>query len=220
MFRDLYSLFKIFDKISLRGEVYCQQIMQTNKHNKRNKHSGWVIFIVAVTAFGMLGVGGIFSAIPAPVAPSSTNLPQAAPTGGQAAQNSSGTTATGVNVHDLALSCTSDAQTQYHIHPRLEIIINGAREVIPANIGIAPGCLRVLHTHDDSGTIHVESPRAADFTLADFFAVWGKTFNRNQILDSKTDAARGITMTVNGQPSSDYENLVLKDGQEIVIQYK
>src|SRR5437016_1935131 len=47
-----------------------------------------------------------------------------------------------------------------HIHPRLSIIVDGQKVPVPANIGIEPSgrTMAALHTHDDSGTIHVESP--------------------------------------------------------------
>ncbi len=121
---------------------------------------------------------------------------------------------------EIAMSCTLDMYTQFHIHPHLRIMINGAEQTIPANTGISLSCMHPLHTHDTSGTIHVESPEQRDFTLGDFFAVWGKTFSKDQILDSVIDASHEIVMTVGGAPSDAYENLVFKDKQEIVIEYR
>ena len=121
---------------------------------------------------------------------------------------------------DVALACTTDMATQFHIHPHLEILINGEREEIPANIGVRPICMNALHTHDTSGTIHVESPEQRDFTLADLFAVWDKPFNQNQILDHKTDSQHAIKETVNGKEVFDYENTILNDGDQIVITYE
>ncbi len=121
---------------------------------------------------------------------------------------------------EVALTCTTDMATQFHIHPHLEILINGKREEIPANIGIKPICMNALHTHDTSGTIHVESPEQRDFTLADFFAVWNKPFNKDQILDYKTDSQHAIVETINGKEILDYENTVLHDKDQIVITYK
>ena len=124
------------------------------------------------------------------------------------------------STREVALSCTTDMATQFHIHPNLQIVINGTREEIPANIGITLSCMHPLHTHDATGKIHVESPQQRDFTLADFFAVWGKQFSKDQILDSRADASHEIVMTVDGEPSQEYENLVLKDNQQILIVYR
>jgi hypothetical protein len=127
------------------------------------------------------------------------------------------------STREIALSCTTDEATTFHIHPHLHIFINGTEQMVPGNTGLAPECMHPIHTHMediDHSTIHVESPEARDFTLGDFFAVWGKVFNQNQILDAKIDATHEIVMTVNGNPSTAHENLVLKDGDDIVIKYQ
>lgn len=107
-----------------------------------------------------------------------------------------------------------------HWHQNLSIVINGEKAVIPPDVGIEPGCHRVLHTHDDSGEIHIEPNKPEIFYLGDFFGVWGKEFNSNQILDKKVDSNHELIMTVNGIPSDQYENLVLEDAQQIKIEYK
>jgi hypothetical protein len=109
---------------------------------------------------------------------------------------------------------------EYHIHPHLAIIINGTSTPIPANIGLDLQCNRVIHTHDQSGEIHIEPNTSSTFTLGDFFSVWGVVFNPYRIGDFTTDAEHEIIMTVNGKPSEEFENLVPQDKQEIVIEYR
>lgn len=109
---------------------------------------------------------------------------------------------------------------ELHFHPHLVILLEGKQEIIPADIGIDEHCHRILHTHDKSGTIHIEPNVADTFYLGDFFSVWGKTFNQNQILDKKVDSNHRILMTVNGAVNREYENLVLAEGQEIRIEYQ
>lgn len=121
---------------------------------------------------------------------------------------------------ELVMSCTTDMATTFHIHPTLTIMIDGVKQSIPANVGITNGCLHPVHTHDASGKIHVESPEAKDFTIGDFFLVWGKTFTANQILDSVVDDTHTIKMTVNGENNTDYENYVVHDLDDIVISYE
>lgn len=121
---------------------------------------------------------------------------------------------------EIVFSCTSDEATRFHVHTNLEIIINGQKQEIPENIGVSSSCLHPLHTHDEPGLIHIESPVARDFTLADFFAVWDKTFNKNQIFDNKSDARHAILITVNGREVATYENTVLRDNEQIVIRYE
>lgn len=121
---------------------------------------------------------------------------------------------------EIVQMCTTEMATKFHIHPHLEIIINGQKQEIPANIGVKPWCMNAIHTHDNSGKIHVESPVQRDFILDDFFYVWGKAFNKNQILDYKADEDHKIRQTINGSESQDYENTILKDEEEIVISYE
>lgn len=120
---------------------------------------------------------------------------------------------------EIALACTSDMATQFHVHTNLEIIDNGASFDIPDNIGVRSNCMNAIHTHGEKGKIHVEAPVKKDFTLGDFFAVWGRPFSKDQLLDNKADATHQIRVTVNGQEVNTFENTVLKDDDSIRITY-
>jgi hypothetical protein len=106
-----------------------------------------------------------------------------------------------------------------HIHPVLSITIDGQSQPVPANIGVEPNCMRAIHTHDDTGKIHVEYPENYDFKLSDFFSVWQQPFSQTEILDKKVDGTHTLTMTVDGKPSTEFGNLLLKDNQQIAIHY-
>jgi hypothetical protein len=121
---------------------------------------------------------------------------------------------------EAALLCTTDMATRYHIHPELQILINGKEQVIPKGVGIEPGCMTSVHTHSTDGVIHVESPIAKDFTLGDFFAVWQKDFSRNKIIDSVVNDNSEILVTINGERIDTYENTILRDKDKIVISYQ
>lgn len=121
---------------------------------------------------------------------------------------------------EVALSYTTDEQTQFHIHPNISIIINGINETIPANLGISSLGMTSIHTHDSSGVIHIESPVKKDFVLADFFAVWKKEFSKNQLLNQKIKNPSNITVTVNDKLVNTYENTVMNDLDKIVIEYR
>lgn len=121
---------------------------------------------------------------------------------------------------EVALTCTTDMATEFHIHPILEIYINGEKHLIPANIGISPNCMYALHTHTPDGIIHVEAPEKKDFTLSDFFAVWDKTFSRNQLFEHMADESHRIRMSVNGEEVDTYENTLLEDEDRITIYYE
>ncbi|MEE8199245.1 MAG: hypothetical protein V3R48_05980 [Thermoplasmata archaeon] len=104
-----------------------------------------------------------------------------------------------------------------HIHPTLAITVNGQSLGVPGGIGISSGIVASIHTHGGDGTIHVESREPK--TLGDFFAVWGQPFGSDRILSFVVDAGNGLTMTVNGQPSSAFDRLVFEDDQAIAIVY-
>lgn len=107
-----------------------------------------------------------------------------------------------------------------HIHPKVSIIMNGQPVIIPANTGVLPTCMQAIHTHDETGELHVEYPEQHDFLLKDFFANWGQPFSETQLMDKTVDVNDTLTMTVEGQPSTEFENLILKDQQQIVIEYR
>jgi len=110
-----------------------------------------------------------------------------------------------------------------HFHPHLTIMVNGQNQEVPAMTGIPvdssnnPTAFYPIHTHDNTGTLHVESPTTRDFHLKDFFDIWGQPFDQTHILGFHTTAANPVTMTVDGVPSTDYGNLLLKPNQNITI---
>jgi hypothetical protein len=110
-----------------------------------------------------------------------------------------------------------DAALALHIHPHLTIFIDGQAQVIPADIGVGPEGALPIHTHDTSGTLHIESPVNRDFRLQDFFTIWGQTAAGRDLLARLTDPARQLAMTINGQPSTAFGSLVLHDGDNIVL---
>ena len=107
-----------------------------------------------------------------------------------------------------------------HIHPTLTIIIDGEQYPIPENAGIytdtCPDAMHITHTHDTSGKLHVENYTREDVPLEVFFDVWGKHFDETGIFDHRDGT---IEMTVNGTISTDYQNHILADQQDILIVY-
>ena len=121
---------------------------------------------------------------------------------------------------EVAMMCTSDMATQFHIHPNLKIIILGKKYTIPDNIWITSTCMHSIHTHvQEDGKLHVEAEVQKDFTLSDFFAVLGKTFTKDQILENKTDVTHKIILKVNEKEVKTFENTILKDGDMLEIDY-
>lgn len=126
--------------------------------------------------------------------------------------------ATGSPVGPHHVGCDVTEMSGVHIHAKLTIQDRGKPVVVPANIGIVTAayavlCLYWLHTHDDSGTIHVEAP-GGTYTLADFFAVWGEPLSRTQV-----GSMRGhVSAYVNGAPYKGApQTIPLSDGETILL---
>jgi hypothetical protein len=108
-----------------------------------------------------------------------------------------------------------------HFHPRLSLYADGRRMPVPANIGIDPNRdamqMAGLHTHDATGTIHVEGVQGA--TLGQFFAIWGVALSPTRLGPYRATGSRGVRMWVNGRSSPAFGRLPLAEGQRIVIAY-
>ena len=109
-----------------------------------------------------------------------------------------------------------------HIHQHLDILVNGKPITVAAGIGINPIArfISPLHTHDVSGVIHVESDVVRDYTLGQFFDVWGVRFSRDCVGGYCAKGADALRVFVDGKPvNGDPRNLVLREHQEIAVIY-
>ncbi len=107
-----------------------------------------------------------------------------------------------------------------HIHQHLDIFINGQVVKVPGNIGVGAGWISPIHSHDDSGIIHIESPYVATFTLGHFFDVWGVKLTRDAIGGHVADTTNKLRVYVNGDLyEGDPRTLELGERQQITIVY-
>ncbi len=120
----------------------------------------------------------------------------------------------------LSYNLQSHQNAARHIHAQLDIEILGQDRSIPAQIGIGPNTMRVVHTHDNSGKIHVEPPVPVEVTLGNFFSVWGKTFNSSCVFDYCENATHKLSMYVNGDVNQQYGDKVLREGEQISLIYE
>lgn len=100
-----------------------------------------------------------------------------------------------------------------HYHPALEIYVKGEKIEIPENIGLVGGH-KPMHTHDDLPIVHLEFEAKVtkeDTRLGKFFEVWGKDFK---------EFGQNVTMTVNGESNTEYENYEMKDKDIIQLSYE
>jgi hypothetical protein len=144
------------------------------------------------------------------------------------------------------IQCQTNEQTVAHVHTHLTVFVNGQARVIPYGVGI-PGfqaeqtaqgpfvatgsCFYWLHTHATDGIIHVESPSSTmQFTLGDFFAIWGIPLSSTQVgpytgkvtvFFTSPGHATGIyTGDPANLPLGDHYEIQLVVGSPIVAPYK
>ncbi|MBU6486679.1 MAG: hypothetical protein KGQ57_02515 [Burkholderiales bacterium] len=86
---------------------------------------------------------------------------------------------TGADVDGL--TCAAGMSVNYHVHAHLAIINNGKWLALPKNIGILSSCDYEMHTHDQTGIIHIEAPSVKNFTLGAFFDIWGEPLTSTNV---------------------------------------
>ena len=84
----------------------------------------------------------------------------------------------------------------------------------------SPDGMRGIHTHDDTGKLHIETPSQISAPIGAFFNIWNEVFNSEQILDNKVNADYEIVMFVNGEANQDFEDYVMLDNDVIEIHYQ
>jgi len=116
-----------------------------------------------------------------------------------------------------------------HIHPHFSIFVNGTSFSVPEQIGIDPSlwkdhsldefgmqsmpemsmsAMAPLHTHDNSGIVHVESTINRNYTLGEFLDIWGLNFD-----------GKAVKMSVDDdKPLPDFRNHILGDGKQIKLE--
>ncbi len=120
----------------------------------------------------------------------------------------------------LSLNLREHKNIALHIHPQVEIYILGVKKIIPNGVGISANGMRVIHTHDDTGKLHIESPTPHQFYLKDFFTIWGKNFNSTCILEYCADEKHKMKVLVNGIENYQYGDIALQEHDIIKIYYE
>jgi hypothetical protein len=122
----------------------------------------------------------------------------------------------------IGLHALSAEGVRVHIHQHLYVAVNGRIYPVPAYIGISiqQRFITELHTHDDTGIIHVESPTVRTFTLGEFFDVWGLRFSSSCLGGYCAHGQKSVMVWVNGKRvKTDPRAIVLKSHQSIVVAY-
>ena len=109
-----------------------------------------------------------------------------------------------LNVDNPLKVCINDRITPYKIKASLELIVDGEKAEIPANIGFDDGCKRTMYTLTNDGTIYAEWVEEYPFEIGHFLWMWD--FPLRDMDQSKS------TMYVNGKESEHFINHPLQEG--------
>jgi multiple sugar transport system ATP-binding protein len=150
--------------VSLEEKAAARALQQ-----KRTNRIRWAVFAAALLAIIL-----VLNFIPTP--------PPEAPAAALA-DPTKGDTVDGIQ-------CQKDVQTGYQVQAHLGILLNiqpdgtGDQKSIPDNVGRqAKGCTYWLTTSDTSGVIHIQAPSQKDYTLKQFFEVWGQQLSKDTVAD-------------------------------------
>jgi len=109
-----------------------------------------------------------------------------------------------------------------HDHVNIKVFVQESEIAVPASIGIDSSFYKdhtldsfgtldpkmaPMHTHSNDGVIHIESTVMRDYTLGEFLDIWGM------------DIGMTATLIVDGTVVPDYRNHVLKNGQNILLEF-
>jgi hypothetical protein len=120
----------------------------------------------------------------------------------------------------LGLPVLDAEQLDYHIHVHLDIFVRGVHIPVPALVGIdvTDEYLTVLHTHDATGIVHVESATNHHYRLGDFFGVWGVQLTTSCIGSYCVRQQAKLRTWVNGKPyKGNPAGIVMEPHEEIVL---
>lgn len=120
------------------------------------------------------------------------------------------------------IRCDSGEQLAVHYHAHVDLIYKGQPAAIPAQVGITSTCFYWTHTHQSSGIVHIEAPKESasrQFTLGDFFQVWGQPLSDQQVATFKLSSGDQLKMWVDGKPyTGDPRKIVLKSHTQVAVE--
>lgn len=181
-----------------------------------NKRSGIAIagvFVAFVVALVTLSVGPLIA---------NSSIFSSSPVG----------TDSGFVMEEVKLNAAHNSrQLVMHDHVQLQVKVQGSDIVVPAMIGISPifyehhsldpfgiqdPLMAPMHTHESDGLIHIESTEMREYTLGEFLQIWGMDLAKPTETGENQMTA---TLTVDGVQVSDYRNHILRNGQNIELEF-
>jgi len=178
---------------------------------------GSIVVVGGVAAAVIAGVTGGGSSTPkGPVDP--RTLPGMLTTQATAASPWPANTADFVTrANDIHLPAEGGA---LHHHDLLQIYVHGESIPVPPDIGLTSSAGAPMHTHDATGVMHLESNQPFDFTLGDFFDVWGVLLTDRCIGGYCSNGSDQLRVYVNGkQVTTDITKIALTQHEDVVVTY-
>ena len=130
---------------------------------------------------------------------------------------------TGNNTLSLSKQCLSGhSNLAMHIHPWLNLTVRGTEIPIPENMGIdtsdCPNAMHLLHTHDDTGKLHIETYEPITLNLSLFFAVWNISQSGDSTFDPLFLDPDNVTITIEGvEQTVGINEVIFEDGISIHV---
>jgi len=125
-------------------------------------------------------------------------------------------------LHAIGLPALKQEGTVLHTHQHLDVFVLGRHIVVPTGVGIAEdeSYIAPIHTHDQTGVLHVESDDVQPFTLGQFFDIWGVRLSATCLGGHCVDDEHSLKIYVDGSEiAGDPRAVALKQHQEIAIVY-
>ena len=144
-------------------------------------------------------------------------------------------TSTADSPDPLALECLDHSGLARHDHVTLQIFIDGNPYTIESAIGIqTDDCNRnenymhTIHTHDDTGKLHVELNEAGNISLGVFFDIWGYHFDESGIFDYRANATHEMAMYIHASNENateenrvtSFDDYLIQNGEVIEVHYR
>jgi hypothetical protein len=110
--------------------------------------------------------------------------------------------------------------TTMHTHADVQVFVHGEQETVPQSIGIFDNAARSIHTHTPDGVVHMESSVERDFTLGEFFDVWGVRLTARCLGGYCVQGGDQLQVFKDGQEvSGSIRDVVLDDRSVVVVTF-
>ena len=144
-------------------------------------------------------------------------------------------TSTADSPDPLALECLDHSGLARHDHVTLQIFIDGNPYTIESAIGIQTDVcngnenyMHTIHTHDDTGKLHVELNEAGNISLGVFFDIWGYHFDETGIFDYRANATHEMAMYIHASNENateenrvtSFDDYLIQNGEVIEVHYR